>query len=69
MPKNGKTSMPKEDKKKELARKMRKAKREAEIKAGFVGNLFTRVADKKKKSRKAERAEAKKKLNKGDYDE
>lgn len=61
--------MAKNKKNSDLARDMRKAKREAELKAGFIGNLYTRVADKKKKSRKTERSEAKKKLNKGEYDE
>lgn len=59
----------KKDKKKQLGKAIRKAKREAEIQAGFVGKLYTRVADKTKKSRKSERSETKVKLNKGEYDE
>jgi hypothetical protein len=63
--------MPKDEQsgKKKLAKAIRKAKREAEIQAGFIGKLYTRVADKGKKSRKAERAETKRKLNKGEYDD
>ena len=59
----------KKDKKKQLGKAIRKAKREAEIQAGFIGKLYTRIADKTKKSRKSERNEAKVKLNKGEYDE
>jgi hypothetical protein len=59
----------KNNKNADLAKAMRKAKREADIQVGLIGKLYTRVADKKNKSRKAERAQAKKKLNKGEYDE
>ena len=58
----------KKDKKKQLGKAIRKAKREAEIQAGFVGKLYTRVAD-KSKSHKSDRSETKAKLNKGEYNE
>jgi len=59
--------MPK-NKKATLAKAFKRARRNAEIDAGLVGRLYTRVADKKGKSRRKERRDTKRKLNTGDME-
>jgi len=59
--------MPK-NKKATLAKALKRARRNAEIDAGLVGRLYTRVADKKGKFRRKERRDTKRKLNTGDME-